>query len=306
MPEINPLTNNQIFLKKIAENTGSEYETGDVSEINPLTIDQIFLKEIAANTAGQSGDITELEGKVADNTAAIEAIENVLGAKNVLPNNATSQTSQGVIFTVNADGSITLSGSLQGVSYTGVNIAENYNIPIDCIMNGMPSNVPHVFLECVASDWSGIVKRDYGSGTYINASEFVGKSALVRIIVESGADLSTPVTIYPMIRDARITDPTYVPYSMTNRELTEKVVVLTQRIDTVISVNALKWTADILNVPSGYIPLSIEWNADTGYSAVAIFNTYMQSNNYYYLIFNPSDNTNYTYKGTMNILCVKA
>ena len=77
MPDINPLTNNQIFLKKIAENTGSNYETGDVSEINPITIDQIFLKEIAANTAEQARDITELEGKVADNTAAIEAIENV-------------------------------------------------------------------------------------------------------------------------------------------------------------------------------------------------------------------------------------
>ena len=64
MPELNPLSNEQIFLKKIAENTGSDYNTGDVSEINPLTIDQILLKEIAANTAGQSGDITELEERV--------------------------------------------------------------------------------------------------------------------------------------------------------------------------------------------------------------------------------------------------
>lgn len=64
MPELNPLSNEQIFLKKIAENTGSNYNTGDVSEINPLTIDQILLKEIAANTAGQTGDITELEEKV--------------------------------------------------------------------------------------------------------------------------------------------------------------------------------------------------------------------------------------------------
>lgn len=66
MPELNPLSNEQIFLKKIAENTGSNYNTGDISEINPLTIDQILLKEIAANTAGQSGDITALEEKVSD------------------------------------------------------------------------------------------------------------------------------------------------------------------------------------------------------------------------------------------------
>lgn len=78
MPEINPLSNEQIFLKKIAENTGSNYNTGDVSEINPLTIDQILLKEIAANTADLSGDITELEGKVADNTSAIEATQDMI------------------------------------------------------------------------------------------------------------------------------------------------------------------------------------------------------------------------------------
>ena len=78
MPELNPLSNEQIFLKKIAENTGSDYNTGDVSEINPITIDQILLKEIAANTEGQSGDITELEGKVADNTSAIEATQDMI------------------------------------------------------------------------------------------------------------------------------------------------------------------------------------------------------------------------------------
>ena len=31
MPELNPLSNEQIFLKKIAENTGSDYNTGDVT-----------------------------------------------------------------------------------------------------------------------------------------------------------------------------------------------------------------------------------------------------------------------------------
>lgn len=55
MPEINPLTIDQIFEKKIAENTGSDYDVGDISEINPLTPDQILLKEIALNTAGGVG-----------------------------------------------------------------------------------------------------------------------------------------------------------------------------------------------------------------------------------------------------------
>ena len=113
MPEINPLTNNQIFLKKIAENTGSDYDTGDVSEINPLTIDQIFLKEIAANTAGQSGDITELEGKVADNTAAIEAMSDYE------PNNITSRLSS--LTTAISEGNLEKYGYKIGDYFDGAN-----------------------------------------------------------------------------------------------------------------------------------------------------------------------------------------
>lgn len=64
MPEINPVTKDQLFEKKIAENTGSDYNVGDISSVVPVTKDQALLKEIALNSAGQSGDITELEEKL--------------------------------------------------------------------------------------------------------------------------------------------------------------------------------------------------------------------------------------------------
>ena len=55
MPDINPITIDQMLLKKISRNVGNEHDDVDISDINPLTIDQILLKEIAVNTAGGVG-----------------------------------------------------------------------------------------------------------------------------------------------------------------------------------------------------------------------------------------------------------
>ena len=55
MSDINPVTIDQILLKKISRNMGNEHDDVDISEINPLTIDQIFLKEIAISTEGGGG-----------------------------------------------------------------------------------------------------------------------------------------------------------------------------------------------------------------------------------------------------------
>lgn len=227
MPELNPLSNEQIFLKKIAENTGSDYNTGDVSEINPLTIDQILLKEIAANTAGLSGDITELEGKVADNTSAIEAIVNVTGAKNLLPYpyKATTKTVNNVAFVDNGNGTITvntvngpcsawtffeLQTPLSGLSYG------------DYKINGVPSGGGSSTYSIFAITEGGTTIYNYEGDTDITIDNS-NKSINLYIGVPQGSVISTPITFKPMIRDARITDPTYVPYSMTNRELTDAV-----------------------------------------------------------------------------------
>ena len=55
MPDINPVTIDQMLLKKISRNMGNEHDDVDISEINPLTIDQILLKEIAISSEGGSG-----------------------------------------------------------------------------------------------------------------------------------------------------------------------------------------------------------------------------------------------------------
>ena len=57
---------------------------------------------------------------------------------------------------------------------------------------------------------------------------------------------------YPMIRDARITDPTYVPYAMTNRELTEytKRTIIDLIKKDVASSQTLTYTGLSVTVPA--------------------------------------------------------
>lgn len=88
MSNINPLTNDQMLLKKISRNFGNDQDDVDVSDINPLTIDQIFLKEIALSSEG-AGDVPELK-------ETVEALSDTMAA-NGAHNLAYSETSGTVI-----------------------------------------------------------------------------------------------------------------------------------------------------------------------------------------------------------------
>lgn len=251
MPEINPLTNNQIFLKKIAENTGSNYETGDVSEINPLTIDQIFLKEIAANTAGQSGDISELEGKVADNTAAIEAIVDVNGACNLCPVSATTKTHHGITFTVNSDGSITASGTADSGSFATIDIMLKTDLPYGTYKGSGGVN-EHCRIMYGLSNSSGTLIRtvdDSGEGIELTVDASTPKVSMA-LIIDAGTDLTTPVTFYPMLYDARLNPTGYVSPAMTNKELTDRLTVksvtVTPESGILLSFNRLRVANNML------------------------------------------------------------
>lgn len=319
MPEINPLTNNQIFLKKIAENTGSDYDIGDVSEINPITIDQILLKEIAANTAGQSGDITELEGKVADNTSAIEAIVNEYGAKNLLPLNLDTikglnsvGTWSGNIYTING-GTITVNtnenGSVTSIVANGgpftslVSFYLTGGSPVfesnKYILNGITGGSSTTYcLTYLTPDWNWGTLNDGEKLLNIDVS-------LVRIDIQAGATLNS-VTFKPMIRDARITDPTYVPYAMTNRELTERFKVLT------IPISSVAIAANGINLlhnnpcPTGYIPISAMFDRGAISNDSVLLSVYLDSGTDVRVIMYNCSSSSIELNGSVKVLCIKA
>ena len=159
--------------------------------------------------------------------------QGVLGAKNLLLNEATSQTINGVTFTVNADKSVTVNGTATDDIRLRINPATNtvsYNvaIPIDkgsYILSGGTSNIQlrlNGFTDSSASN-AGLARSPADS---LQRDKFSITTDTARYnvfaYIASGTTISNEI-IYPMIRLASDPDDTYQPYTMTNRELTEKL-----------------------------------------------------------------------------------
>lgn len=157
-----------------------------------------------------------------------------LGAKNLLDytfsiNGSTSTlTSNGVTFTINADRSISTSGTAYA-TITSAWIQQDYAVPDDpVILSGCPTGgaTNKYKIDILDGGPSGsIVAADYGNGVVIKSSMFTNGTGLIRIRIQNGQNVDGLV-FKPMIRPAEITDSTYVPYAPTNRELYEMILAL--------------------------------------------------------------------------------
>lgn len=131
--------------------------------------------------------------------------------KNLLRNTASSQTKNGVTFTVNNDGSVTCNGTASNNTFFKIGdlslASQSY------ILTGCPSNGGNdsYTLRCYKN---GNVKgADVGNGFNINESI----DGYIEIRIASGYTCDS-LTFYPMIRKADIEDDTYEPY-IENTEL---------------------------------------------------------------------------------------
>lgn len=169
------------------------------------------------------GAINELFLKSETLTNQANDMVNVLGAKNLLPNSGVTVTKNGLTFTVNDDGSITVSGV--ATAETEFIFCDSLSLEddTDYILTGCPSggsSAPTYLIQILKYGVGSF--NETGSGKAVHwTSSYNG--ARVRILIGNGQDFTTSKTFYPMIRLASITDDTYVPYSMTNREMTPYV-----------------------------------------------------------------------------------
>lgn len=144
--------------------------------------------------------------------------------KNLLKNTASSTTINGVTFTVNANKSVTVSTEVGGATaYTQIYVnADIYlNTGDYIISNGLQTSVTglNTNLYNITDD---ITVVGFGSGE-AEASLVSGKKYGLRIIVSNGTIITNPVTLSPMLRDSRITDPTYEPYHKSVEECLEDI-----------------------------------------------------------------------------------
>ena len=160
---------------------------------------------IYGNTVGGEsiGDLVE-SGEHAGKYKVPVTVE----GKNLLPKPTTSQTINGVTYTVNSDGSVTCNGQASSLSV--------YKTPIylyastSYILNGCPIGGSAVSYRADLRYSDATVSgNDHGAGVNYNCTQTGRYDYAIRIA--SGYTCNN-LTFYPMIRKADIEDDTYEPY----------------------------------------------------------------------------------------------
>ena len=154
-----------------------------------------------------------------------QSVMNVMGAKNLLiyPYAETTKTVNGITYTDNGDGSLTISGTATASDNFMFSSKSKTQSLMDrlkgkkvILSGGVSQNIKvQLWYEGLANAYADTT----GDGV-----EFVFPDVNVNwniaIVVLNGTAISTPITIKPMLRLAEYTDATYEPYAQTNRQLT--------------------------------------------------------------------------------------
>lgn len=198
------------------------------------------------------------EPYIPDNTELMRYTDNgVLGAKNLFQITATTRTQDGVTITVNKDSSgnvlsIVLNGTATRSNQVNLNntagllntLLQKYG---DLIWSGSPSRNDCRMYTHIQN--GAYITLTNGEEKILSASNNYDANILIQY--DNGVTYNN-VTFKPMLRLATDTDDTYVPYAMTNRELTEKYGRI-QYLDLANSVvdKTGDFSVEISNVPSG-------------------------------------------------------
>ncbi len=166
------------------------------------------------------------------------ASENVLGAKNLLayPYYDTTKSIYGIDFTLNSDGSVTANGRATGNAYFRLHtrsqgeardfvIANGKYIANGCPSGGSTSTY-YIVYTATKNGVSYEYGNDIGEGLSLTLAgdDFSANEVNLQgvIYIMNGTNVNN-LTFYPMIRPATISDSTYAPYAMTNKDITNIV-----------------------------------------------------------------------------------
>lgn len=208
--------------------SGSYNDLSDKPNIDDK-VDKVSGKGLSTNdfTTAEKNKLSGLENYDDSEIKSRAAINRgTLGyqAKNLLMNNCKSFSNNGVTATVNNDGSITFTGSntddkfiLYWNMQTGSTIS-NYTDNKKWLPNGryiVSGGHDGVSIQVCWSennDSDDILARSQSGNEAIFTVTDAHKYLWSRVYIVANADFSEPVTVYPMIRCAEITDDTYEPY----------------------------------------------------------------------------------------------
>ena len=174
---------------------------------------------------------------------SVEALANVSGAKNFLsyPYEETTKTENGVTFTDNGDGTISVVASSGATADTYFGLHYPYK-PLyvekgTYMLSGCPTG---------GSESTYFLSSSYANdtGDGVTVTESSGDNRVFLIVIKSGTVISTPITFKPMLRDNRIVDDTFVPFAMTNKQLTDTVIE--EDLSAQLTVNTTYFNTNLL------------------------------------------------------------
>ena len=216
--------------------------TADIT-VSASTAGVLFVADIVddLNSSATNKPLSAKQGKELNDN--IEAIVNVYGSKNLnsYPYTSNTKTENGLTFTDNGDGSITVSAaSYPHTMPSSASFTMHYGNYSDClpmqkgdyVLNGCPQGGSNsTFFMRIRSITSGnaatVIGYDIGDGLEFNWASSDNRLDLL-ITFSTGTVVTQALTFKPMLRDARIADDTFVPYAMTNRELTGNCIYSTR------------------------------------------------------------------------------
>lgn len=166
-----------------------------------------------------------MDGSGAEAIEQIYADNGVTGAKNLLPYPYvdSTKTVDSVTFTDNGDGSVSLSGTASANPEFRItpDITDNRYKGMILTSQGGSSTASGAYVRVRVGDISsGSFIREVVGSEIIIPEMASNEKYYIAIRVTQGTNTSG-IRIYPMLRLASDTDSTYVPYAMTNKELTD-------------------------------------------------------------------------------------
>ena len=160
---------------------------------------------------------------VADNEFA--DVSNVLGAKNMLPNRASTVTTNGITFTVNSNGSVKATGTATADAILVIASSFYVGDGRKVILSGCPSGGSASKYCIQMTNANGTTNKgiDTGSGVTITSDAY---NLGCRIVVKKNQALGTGgITFYPMVRPANIRNANYAQHAKTNLQLTVNSII---------------------------------------------------------------------------------
>lgn len=178
----------------------------------------------------------------------------IIGAHNLYNLSCPSRTNSGITFTVNSDGTITISGTATADAYlfnlSSTTFAQ-YSTPLKkgtyTVSGSIDNN--NIYFAVVANI-SGSIERVVTCNTSEEKTFTLSEDTDVSIqaYVTNGQSITTPVTLKPMIRLKSDNNSDFQPCAMTNHELTP--VKLWENPELYSSGNLTYFSAQKVSIPT--------------------------------------------------------